>query len=160
MSLPEVCVCYLVRRGRQGDEVLIGRKLTGLGRGKAVAPGGKLEPGETPLEAAVREVAEEVGVRVAPESLDLVGELTYLFPHKPQWSQRSWAFVSRDWTGNPTPSREMAPAFHPIGALPLDEMWGDARHWLPQALKGQRIAATFTFGGDLETVAAIEWSSP
>lgn len=160
MSLPEVCVCYLVRRGPQGDEVLIGRKLTGLGRGKAVAPGGKLEPGETPIEAAVREVAEEVGVSVAPESLDLVGELTYLFPHKPQWSQRSWAFVSRAWAGTPTTSREMAPAFHPIGALPLDEMWGDARHWLPQALKGQRIAATFTFGGDLETVAAIEWSSP
>lgn len=158
VALPEVCVCYLVRPGRRGDEVLIGRKLTGLGRGKSVAPGGKLEPGETPVDAAVREVAEEVGIELSADSLELVAELTYLFPHRPQWSQKSWAFLSRSWSGNPTPSLEMEPHFHPIEALPLIDMWGDASHWLPRALRGERVAATFTFGADLETVDAIEWA--
>lgn len=42
-------------------------------------PGGKIEPGETPQQAAVRECLEETGVRVAP----LRGEdrHAYPFPH-------------------------------------------------------------------------------
>jgi 8-oxo-dGTP pyrophosphatase MutT (NUDIX family) len=35
-------------------------------------PGGKLDPGETLLDAAVRETAEESGVRVPPEALSLL----------------------------------------------------------------------------------------
>jgi 8-oxo-dGTP diphosphatase len=60
MSLPEVCVVYLVRPRRGMAEVLVGKKRVGVGEGKVVAPGGKLEPGESPPEAAVREVAEEM----------------------------------------------------------------------------------------------------
>lgn len=36
-------------------------------------PGGKPEPGESPVEAAVREVAEELGVRVRPTELTFLG---------------------------------------------------------------------------------------
>ena len=60
MPLPEVCVVYLLRRGPHGLEVLLGDKRTGLGRGKVVGIGGKLDPGETPREAAVREVVEGI----------------------------------------------------------------------------------------------------
>ncbi|MET0989706.1 MAG: NUDIX domain-containing protein, partial [Glaciihabitans sp.] len=63
MALPEVCVCYLLRMtDAGGTEVLLGRKKTGLGTGRLVGPGGKLEPGESARAAAVREVAEEVGL--------------------------------------------------------------------------------------------------
>lgn len=83
-ELPQVCVVYLVRPSRQGDEVLLGRKKTGLGLGKLVGPGGKLEKYETPRQAAVREVREEVGVIVDSDDLVPIGELTYSFPAHPR----------------------------------------------------------------------------
>ncbi|MCA1942266.1 MAG: NUDIX domain-containing protein, partial [Yonghaparkia sp.] len=54
----DVCVVYLVREvpGPDGprSEVLLGRKRTGLGTDRIVGPGGKLEPGESPAQAAAR----------------------------------------------------------------------------------------------------------
>jgi len=157
MALPEVCVCYLIRESTDGAEVLLGRKLTGLGKGKLVGPGGKLEPGESPVEAVVREVAEEVGVTVDIDSLELIGELTYPFPYRTEWSQKSWAFVCRLWSGDPKPSVELDPEWHSLNAIPLDEMWDDAKKWLPSALRGQRVVATFTFGEDGESIESTDW---
>ena len=39
-------------------------------------PGGKIEAGETPAEAAVRELLEEVGAELDPASLIFLGEWT------------------------------------------------------------------------------------
>ncbi|MEQ1840701.1 MAG: NUDIX domain-containing protein, partial [Verrucomicrobiales bacterium] len=46
----------------RGDEVLLIHKKTGLGAGKINGPGGKLEAGETALDAAIREVEEELHI--------------------------------------------------------------------------------------------------
>ncbi|WP_285249094.1 NUDIX domain-containing protein [Pseudarthrobacter sp. efr-133-R2A-89] len=52
-----------------------GRLLTVRKRGTDMFmhPGGKPEPGETAVEAAARELAEEVGIVVRPEDLELMG---------------------------------------------------------------------------------------
>ncbi|MDT0170576.1 NUDIX domain-containing protein [Pseudarthrobacter sp. BRE9] len=52
-----------------------GRLLTVRKRGTAMFmhPGGKPEPGETALEAAARELAEEVGIVVPQQELELMG---------------------------------------------------------------------------------------
>jgi 8-oxo-dGTP diphosphatase len=156
MPHPEVCVAYLLRSTRGGEQVLLGRKKTGLGEGRLVGPGGKLEPGESPREAIVREVFEEVGLVVDPAGLELVGELDYPFPHRPQWSQKSWVFVSRKWEGEPVESDELEPAWFDVGAVPLERMWDDAKYWLPGILRGDHVAATFAFGPDGRTVESSD----
>lgn len=151
--MPEVCVVYIQRVSPTGvREVLLGRKKVGLGVGHFVAPGGKLEPGESPSHAAVREVAEEVGLVIDPTQLTLIGELTYPFPHREEFSQKSWAFAIEYGGGAVAESVELDPVWVAIDRLPLDQMWDDAKYWLPDALAGEFARATFSFGPDGRTV--------
>ncbi|MBC7441072.1 MAG: 8-oxo-dGTP diphosphatase [Ramlibacter sp.] len=161
MSLPQVCVCYLTRRTPAGGlQVLLGRKKKGLGLGNIVGLGGKLEPGETAVQAMVREIEEESGLVVASSDLTPLGLLTYLFPHREAWSQESSVFVCTEWTGTPRESDELNPEWFDVAALPVDEMWDDARHWLPGVLAGIPVRATFTFGEDLATVVDPAAAAP
>jgi 8-oxo-dGTP diphosphatase len=155
MTLPQVCVCYLTRESAvTGTQVLLGRKKKGLGLGNIVGLDGKLEPGETAVDAAVREIEEESGLVVSASALTPLGVLTYLFPHREDWSQESSVFVCSEWSGTPRESNELDPVWFDVAALPLDEMWDDARHWLPGVLAGVPVRATFTFGADLATVVS------
>jgi 8-oxo-dGTP diphosphatase len=152
MPLPQVCVCYLLREAGGRTEVLLGRKKHGLVQGYFVGLGGKLEPGESAVDAAVREVHEESGVTVRAADLEPRGLLTYHFPHREAWSQESSVFVTRTFTGEPAASDELDPEWFPLEAVPLTEMWDDARRWLPGVLAGGRVWRTFVFGEDLATV--------
>ncbi|MEF2977055.1 8-oxo-dGTP diphosphatase [Subtercola sp. YIM 133946] len=150
----EVCVCYLTRVRPDGRrEVLLGRKRTGLGLGKIVGPGGKVEPGESPIEAIVREVREETGIHVAADALRQVGRLEYGFPFREGWSQNSTVFVGEQWQGEPVASDELQPTWFSVDAVPFDEMWDDAKYWLPAVLAGDGVHAWFTFAADNQTVA-------
>ncbi|CAN5141144.1 hypothetical protein BH20ACT5_BH20ACT5_03000 [soil metagenome] len=62
-------------------------------------PGGSVEPGETPWDAAVREVREEVGVEVAVE------RLTGLYDRSPD-GDPVLVFLCRLLTGQPATSAE------------------------------------------------------
>lgn len=152
MSLPEVCVVYLLRTGTDGLEVLLGDKRTGLGQGKIVGIGGKLDPGETAWEAAVREVREETGVVVEASDLVEAGVIEYHFPTRTAWSQRSTVFVVRRWHGDPVQTAEITPRWYPLADVPYARMWDDAVRWLPGVLRGGSVDARFTLGSDLATV--------
>jgi 8-oxo-dGTP diphosphatase len=151
-TLPQVCVCYVLREIDGRVEVLLGRKKHGLGQGYYVGLGGKLEPGESATDAAVREVREESGLAVHAGDLEPRGLLTYHFPHREAWSQESSVFVARTFTGDPAPSDELDPEWFALDDVPLDEMWDDAKRWLPGVLAGGRVRRTFVFGSDLSTV--------
>lgn len=56
---------YLLR----DDEVLLHRRVKAPNRGLWVAPGGKLEEGESPSECAVREMREETGLTILEPAL-------------------------------------------------------------------------------------------
>ena len=63
---------------RSDGAVLLIRRAQPPAKGSWTLPGGKVEPGETPERAVVREIAEETGLRVAPiavvETLELERE--------------------------------------------------------------------------------------
>ena len=154
MSPYQVCVCFITRRNERGvRQVLLGRKKTGLGLGNIVGLGGKIEQGETPLEAIVREIEEESSLIVDPAHVNEVGFIRYAFPHRENWSQDSTVFVVESFSGTPIESDEVVPAWYDVTELPLDGMWDDAKYWLPQVLAGETVHASFTFGEDLKTVS-------
>ncbi len=157
MPLPSTCLCLLTRISGDGaSEVLLGRrKRTGLGHGKIVAPGGHVEPGESPAEAAAREVKEESGIHVTPGALTEAAHITFLFPVRLDWDMTVAIFTGATWTGHAAESDEIAPEWFPVAALPYDRMWGDAPHWLPRVLAGERLRATFSYADDNETLASV-----
>lgn len=129
---------------RRGDEVLLIRKQRGLGAGKINGPGGRLEPGETPLQAAIREVEEEVCV--TPSQIEARGELSFDFVDG--YRLHVHVFVASAFSGTPSPTPEADPFWCPLSALPYDAMWADDALWLPHVLAGNSVRGRFTFEGD------------
>lgn len=144
----DVAVTYLLRHHDGDDFVLLGEKLTGIGQGKVVAPGGKSEEGESPERTAVREIHEEVGLTVAAEHLQPVGEISYPFLGRPELSQRSFVFIARNFEGTVRPSREIDARWWRVRDIPYDRMWADAVLWLPKALGGEFVRATIEIKSD------------
>jgi len=131
-------LCYVVRGGR----VLLIEKRRGFGAGKLNAPGGRVEPGESPERAAVRECEEETGLR--PSRLRRAGVLEfYSRGGEPDWVVH--VFVASDFSGEARPSDEAVPRWYPVSALPYDRMWEDDRHWLPYVLAGGVVRARFGY---------------
>ena len=146
-------LCLLVR-GDPPTEILLGLKKAGFGAGKYNGFGGKVEIGETIESAAVREVAEEVGLIVPEEDLQPVGRLTFLFSGNPAWDRVTHVFLVTAWEGEPRESAEMRPVWFGVDEVPFDRMWRGDVHWMPRILAGQRVQGCVTFGEDNETVAA------
>jgi 8-oxo-dGTP diphosphatase len=142
-------LCFIVKGGR----VLLIRKKRGLGAGKINGPGGKLEPGETALAAAVREVREEIGV--TPLAVQERGVLRFQFVDG--YSLHCVVFVAADYEGELRETEEATPFWVAIGDVPYPEMWEDDRHWLPQVLAGQRFEGWFVFDGDRMLEKRVEF---
>jgi len=138
--LRQTSLLFLLRRG----EVLLARKKHGFGKGKVVGVGGHRQTGESLEQAAVRETIEEIGV--IPEELLLTARLTFHFaPPGSNWNMRTVAFTTTSWRGTPRESEEVAPIWYRLDHLPYEEMWEDARHWLPRILAGEMLEASFTY---------------
>jgi 8-oxo-dGTP diphosphatase len=146
MALAHQTLCYVFRHSAgMNREVLLGRKLRGFGEGMIMGLGGHVEPGESDAEAAIREVREESGLAVDPAGLSRRATLTYCFPSKPSLDAEVAVFIGDRWSGTVAASDEIRPAWYPVDALPLGEMWDDEHYWLPRVLAGERLTATFTF---------------
>ena len=130
---------------RHDAQLLLIHKKRGLGKGKINAPGGRIEPGETPEQAAVRETQEEVGL--TPSGLHPAGRLDFVFTDG--YSLRCHVFTASSYTGTLTETDEAIPFWCSEDDIPYGKMWSDDRLWIPLMLEGKRFDAAFIFDGDL-----------
>jgi 8-oxo-dGTP diphosphatase len=133
-------LCFVIRDG----QILLIRKKRGLGAGKINGPGGRLEPGETALAAAIREVQEEIGV--TPTGLEFVGELHFQFLDG--YKLHVAVFAANGLTGELCETVEATPIWVSLDAIPYDEMWQDDPYWLPLVVARTKFTAHFVFDGD------------
>lgn len=133
-------LCFIIQNG----QVLLIRKKRGLGAGKMNAPGGKMEPGETPLQTAIRETQEEVGV--TPVKPKARGELFFQFADG--YSLWCVVFLAYGCEGTPYETDEALPIWTKLNALPLHDMWADDALWLEKLIRGEAFRGYFTFDGE------------
>lgn len=139
----------------RGDEVLLIRKKRGFGMGKINGPGGKLDPGETELECAVRETEEELGI--VANDVTKRGELWFQFVDG--LAMHVAVFHSTDHEGEVIETEEAAPLWTRIDAIPFHEMWADDVHWLHRMLTGgESFIGRFCFDSDRMLSHEIVWS--
>ncbi|HSV86403.1 MAG TPA: 8-oxo-dGTP diphosphatase [Levilinea sp.] len=143
--------CYL----RRGREVLLGLKKGGFGAGYFVGIGGQLEGDETAGQAVVREIREEVGAQVAPEDVVCLGSIIFLFPAIREWDLHMTLFQAEHWQGEIIESKEIKPAWFRLDEIPYEQMWEDARYWLPHLLDGIRLQARIIYQADNVTVEEV-----
>ncbi|OJA11608.1 hypothetical protein AZE42_01943 [Rhizopogon vesiculosus] len=162
----------------QDDKILLGWKKRGFGVNKYNGFGGKVELGETPAEAAMRELKEEAGI-VAP--LEHAGSLLFMTKGA-GWAFQIEMFSARSYSGIPTeqvlfymcdcvvtdglrhrtdemrpewfslvpPASGLSDTNESVMQIPYEKMWDDDVYWLPLLVQGQKFVgrADFVMEGD------------
>jgi 8-oxo-dGTP diphosphatase len=126
---------------RQNDLLLMIHKKRGLGAGYYNAPGGRMEPGETWLECAIRETQEELCIT----PLDPVHAGTVQFQFVDGHSIHGEIFTATAFEGRPTETDEAIPIWFSVDALPYDNMWADDRVWMPLLIENKKFHGRFIF---------------
>lgn len=137
---------------RERNKLLLAMKKRGFGEGKWNGPGGKCEPGEAPLQTAMRECQEEVGV--VPVGLEQVAALHFTM-NSLQESIKSTVYMCNAYKGILRETDEMRPQWFDIADIPYDNMWQDDIYWMPAVLAGRKVSGSFTFDASDTLVESV-----
>ncbi|CAK1546900.1 unnamed protein product [Leptosia nina] len=131
---------------REDSRLLLGLKKRGFGINKWNGFGGKLEPEETVIDAAARELKEECCINAKASDLKHIGNLEFTFEGESTLMDVK-VFTSKIFNGEPQETDEMRPRWFNIDALPFEEMWPDDRIWFPYMLNSKLFFAQFHYKG-------------
>ena len=140
-----------------GDYVFLARKRKRKdgevkpGEGRYNMYGGGPDPGESLVQAAIREAKEESTVDILAESLKKVA--ICVFHNKKRngtpWDCEVHVYLTTQWSGTPKATAEMGkPERFKRWALPIKKMMPADSVWVPDALLGGpiRVEAYYEFG--------------
>ena len=151
---PQLKLATLVYALRD-EHVLLLRRTTEPNRGLWVAPGGKLDAGESPVECAVREMREETGLVIERPVLRAV--MTETSP-RPDYQWLTFIFVAWDFAGTFAP----APGIGEFRWVPVDEVAelpippADAVFFPRLMQDGTTFSAKFEYDADLNLLRSQE----
>lgn len=117
-------ICFVIDESR----ILLGWKKRGFGVHKWNGFGGKVNPGESLVDAAIREMQEESGV--TPLELSHRAVLYIIDPHE----RAVHLFSANSFRGRLEETEEMAPRWFGLYEIPFHDMWPEDRIWLPHFL--------------------------
>jgi len=139
VSLVQTTLVFCIR----GDEILLAMKKRGLGVHKWNGAGGKIEAGETPESAIIRECQEEIGV--TPREYRLVATHDFVLDAETDtsWHSPNYTYICTKWEGEPIETEEMRPQWFKQRNIPYDTMWSDDIYWLPLILEGKLLKTRF-----------------
>ena len=89
----------------EDDEVLLAQRPAGKRlAGKWEFPGGKVEENESPEEALIRELHEELGIKVLPHDLEPYWFLSHDYTKEFDFHLLMPVYLCRAWQGSPQPN--------------------------------------------------------
>ena len=121
-------------------KLLLGKKKRGYAEGIWNGYGGKVEPGETPEEAMLREFWEESGAKATKH--EKVGYIEFTSNIEDYLSECHLYRID-EYEGEIIETEEMFPQWFNVSELPFNEMWPDDPHWLPLVLEGKKVKGRF-----------------
>jgi 8-oxo-dGTP diphosphatase len=92
-----IAAAHLVLVNDDGQVLLGRRQNTGFADGSFHLPSGHLEPGETLVDALIREAKEETGVTIGPEHV----EFAHVMHDASGGGRAQFFFLVRQWAGTP-----------------------------------------------------------
>ncbi|TFK28534.1 hypothetical protein FA15DRAFT_633793 [Coprinopsis marcescibilis] len=145
----------------QGQKILLGHKKRGWGQEKYNGFGGKVDAGETSLEAAKRELKEEAGID-AP--LEHAGILLFLTDGV-DWAFHIDIYRADSYSGEVQESEEMKPEWFStlpegtdgLSSIPYSKMWETDECWLPLVIANKPFVGRADFVGDKDKSKPYKW---
>lgn len=131
------------------DEVLLHQRVKDPNKGLWVAPGGKLEPDESPTECAMREMREETGMQI--EAPILRGIMTEVSP-RPDYQWITFIFAATEWSGELAPAKGIGSfRWVPARAVPALPIPASDRVFFSRVLRlsDPPFLLKFTYDADL-----------
>ncbi|KAJ3824836.1 NUDIX hydrolase domain-like protein [Lentinula raphanica] len=146
-------------------KILLGFKKRGVGLHKYNGFGGKIEPGETALQAAGRELEEEAGIK---SSLKHIGVLL-LFNEVEETAAHIDVYRGDGFEGTVTESDEMRPKWFSLESesgssdtdtvppIPFDQQWETDPHWFPLLLANKQFRGRADYRLDGGKLLPSKW---
>ncbi len=124
----------------KNGKILLGKKKRGYAEGILNGYGGKVEPGETPEEAMLREFWEESGAKAT--KYEKVGYIEFT-SNIEEYLSECHLYQIHDYEGDIVETEEIYPEWFPVDSIPYHNMWPDDPHWLPLVLEGKKVKGRF-----------------